>query len=133
MPSPEMRRWTPASTASTTACDRRCIVLANHPGLSCTAWASTPTTTSSPASPPHPDFLPALAGQTIPALVIKGRCDYLSWSSAVAYLEALPDAQLVYLSGAGHNVYQDEPERFLSVVRAFLLDRPLPEPPYEGH
>jgi proline iminopeptidase len=87
----------------------------------------------SPASPPHPDFLPTLAGQTIPALVIKGRCDYLSWSSALAYLTALPDAQLVYLSGAGHNVYQDEPEGFLSVVRAFLLDRPLPEPSNEGH
>ena len=87
----------------------------------------------SPASPPHPDFLPALAGQTIPALVIKGRCDYLSWSSAMAYLTALPDAQLVYLPGAGHNVYQDEPERFLAIVRAFLLDQPLPDPPYEGH
>jgi hypothetical protein len=51
----------------------------------------------------------------------------------MAYLTALPDAQLVYLSGAGHNVYQDEPEGFLSVVRAFLLDRPLPEPSNEGH
>lgn len=87
----------------------------------------------SPVSPPHPDFLPALAGQDIPTLVIKGRCDYLTWSSAVAYLTALPDAQLVYLPGAGHNVYQDEPEEFLAVVRAFLLDHPLPEPPYEGH
>jgi len=85
----------------------------------------------SPASPPHPDFLPALAGQTIPALVIKGRCDYLSWSSAVAYLEALPGAQLVYLDGAGHNAYQDEPDRYLAAVRAFLLDEPLPEPAYE--
>jgi proline iminopeptidase len=87
----------------------------------------------SPISPPRPDFLPALAGQDIPTLVIKGRCDYLTWSSAVAYLTALPDAQLVYLPEAGHNVYQDEPEEFLAVVRAFLLDHPLPEPPYEGH
>jgi proline iminopeptidase len=85
----------------------------------------------SPASPPHDDFLPALAEQTIPALIIKGRCDYLSWSSAVAYLEALPDSQLIYLDEAGHNAYQDEPDRYLAAVRAFLLDQPLPDPPYE--
>jgi proline iminopeptidase len=85
----------------------------------------------SPASPPHDDFLPALAEQTIPALIIKARCDYLSWSSAVAYLEALPDSQLIYLDEAGHNAYQDEPDRYLATVRAFLLDQPLPDPPYE--
>jgi proline iminopeptidase len=86
----------------------------------------------SPASPAHPDFLPALAGQNIPTLVIKGRCDYLTWSSAVSYLTALPDAQLVYLPGAGHNAYQDEPEGFLASVRAFLFGQPLPDPPYTG-
>lgn len=80
---------------------------------------------------PHEDFLPALAELTIPTLVIKGRCDYLSWSSAVAYLQALPETQLVYLEGAGHNAYQDEPERYLATVRAFLLDEALPEPAYE--
>jgi proline iminopeptidase len=85
----------------------------------------------SPASPPHPDFLPVLAEQTIPALVIKGRCDYLSWSSAMAYRRALPNARLVYLPGAGHNVYQDEPDQFMAQVRAFLLDQPLPDLPYE--
>ena len=86
----------------------------------------------SATSPSRPDFLPTLTGQPIPTLVLKGRCDYLSWSSAVAYLEALPDSRLVYLSGAGHNAYQDEPERFLAAVRAFLRDQPQPEPPYEG-
>ena len=86
----------------------------------------------SAASPPHRDFLPALAGQDVPTLVVKGPCDYLTWSSAVAYLRALPAARLVYLRGAGHNAYQDEPERYMAAVRAFLLDRPLPDPPYEG-
>jgi proline iminopeptidase len=88
-------------------------------------------TQQSPASPPHEDFLPALAERTIATLVIKGRCDYLSWSSAVAYLEALPGAQLVYLEEAGHNAYQDEPDRYLGALRAFLLDETLPEPAYE--
>jgi proline iminopeptidase len=82
---------------------------------------------------PHEDFLPELEVQEIPTLVIKGRCDYLSWSSAQEYLEALPDARLLYLDGSGHNAYQDEPERYMAGVRAFLLGRPLPEPPYQGH
>ena len=33
---------------------------------------------------------------------------------------------------AGHNSYQDEPKIHMAEVRAFLLDRPLPEHPYEG-
>jgi proline iminopeptidase len=82
---------------------------------------------------PHADFLPDLEGQSIPTLVIKGRCDYLSWSSAQEYLEALPDARLLYLDGSGHNAYQDEPERYMTNVRAFLLGRALPHSPYEGH
>jgi hypothetical protein len=44
----------------------------------------------------------------------------------------LSHARLLYLDGSGHNAYQDEPERYLAGVRAFLLDRPLPERPYEG-
>ncbi len=86
----------------------------------------------SPASPPHADVLPDLAEQSAPALIIKGRCDYLSWSSAVAYLDALSDARIVYFREAGHNAYQDEPERYLAAVRAFLLGQPVPDPPYEG-
>jgi proline iminopeptidase len=39
----------------------------------------------------------------------------------------------LYLDGSGHNAYQDEPERYMANVRAFLLGRLLPEPPYEGH
>jgi proline iminopeptidase len=65
---------------------------------------------------PHADFLPDLAGQETPALIIKGRCDYLSWSSAQEYLGALPVAPLLYLDGSGHNAYQDEPERYMAGV-----------------
>jgi proline iminopeptidase len=86
----------------------------------------------STARKPHADFLPDLEGLSIPTLVIKGRCDYLSWSSAQEYLGALPDARLLYLNDSGHNAYQDEPERYMANVRAFLLGRPLPEHPYEG-
>jgi proline iminopeptidase len=84
----------------------------------------------SAAREPHADFLPALARSGTSALIIKGRCDHLSWSSAREYLGALPGGRLLYLEGSGHNAYQDEPERYLNEVRAFLTERRLPEPPY---
>ena len=80
---------------------------------------------------PHEDFLTDLTGQDIPTLVIKGRCDYLSWSSTQEYLVALPDARLLYLNNSGHNAYQDEPGRYVAGARAFLIDRPLQQPPYD--
>ena len=87
----------------------------------------------STARKPHADFLPDLEGLSIPTLVVKGRCDYLSWSSAREYLNALPDANLLYLNDSGHIAYQDEPERYMANVHAFLLGQPLPESPYDGH
>ena len=74
----------------------------------------------------------ALTARAIPALVLKGACDYQTWSSAVEYVQTLPEARLVYLLGAGHNAYHDKPDRYLAVVTAFLLDHPLPEPLYQG-
>jgi proline iminopeptidase len=86
----------------------------------------------SATSPPHADFLSDLAGRRTPTLIVKGRCDYLSWSSAVEYMGAQPGARLVYLQESGHNAYQDEPKLYMANVRAFLLDRPPPETPYQG-
>jgi proline iminopeptidase len=86
----------------------------------------------SAAARPWADPRPALARLHTPALVIKGSCDYLSWSSGTAYLRAVPGSRLVYLHHAGHNSYQDQPAAFLATVRAFLAGRPLPEPPRTG-
>jgi proline iminopeptidase len=77
--------------------------------------------------PPQPDLQSALDGLPTPALVIKGACDYLTWTSAQDYLQALPNATLVYLPAAGHNAYQDQPERFLANIRAFLAGAPPPD------
>ena len=87
----------------------------------------------SAAREPHSDFLPNLAGLRVPTLVVKGRCDYLSWSSTQEYLGAFSDARLLYLDGSGHNAYQDEPERYMANVQAFLRGRPLPRSPYQGY
>jgi proline iminopeptidase len=86
----------------------------------------------SAAARPWADPRPQLARLATPTLVIKGSCDYLSWASGVHYQQALPNAELVYLRRAGHNLYQDQPAAFLAVVRAFLTDRPLPIAPQFG-
>ncbi|MEV0154908.1 alpha/beta hydrolase [Micromonospora sp. NPDC050686] len=62
----------------------------------------------------------------VPTLVVKGQCDYLTWESALRYLDVFPNAQLCYLLGAGHDVYVDEPARYQNAVRAFLRDTPVP-------
>ncbi len=86
----------------------------------------------SAAAPPQPDLRPALHGTPTPALVIKGSCDYLSWSAAEDYLDVLPNSVLVYLRGAGHNAYQDRPAAVMTAVRAFLHERTPPEGVYRG-
>jgi proline iminopeptidase len=97
-------------------------------GLGFYAWAYPQSATGAPAA----DLRSALVNQPTPALVIKGSCDYLSWSSAVVYRNALAHAVLVYLPDAGHNAYQDQPETVLALLRAFLSGQPLPVTPYAG-
>jgi proline iminopeptidase len=77
---------------------------------------------------PHP----VLRRLHTPALVIKGSCDYLSWSSAVDYRDTLPDSRMIYLHDAGHRAYAEQPAEFFAVVTAFLAGRPLPLPAYTG-
>jgi proline iminopeptidase len=77
---------------------------------------------------PHP----ALRRLNTPALVIKGQCDYLTWSSAVDYRDTLHRSRLVYLPGAGHRAYAERPAAFFATVDAFLAGRALPVGPYDG-
>lgn len=79
-----------------------------------------------------PDTRAALSRLQVPALVIKGSCDYLPWETAVAYRETMPRATLVYLRGAGHQAYVDQTETYFAAVRAFLLDEALPVEPYRS-
>lgn len=83
----------------------------------------------SAAAPAETDLRSELAGNSTPALVIKGACDYLSWGSALTYVHTLADCRIVYLDAAGHNAYQDQPRRFLHVVEAFLRNAAPPVPP----
>ncbi len=62
--------------------------------------------------------------------MIKGSCDYLTWSSARDYLDTLPNAEMVYLDGAGHRAYAERPTAFFALTTAFFAARPLPLPAY---
>ena len=79
-----------------------------------------------------PDIRPVLAGLSTPTLLLKGQCDYLSWRSVTDYTDALPNARLVYLEGAGHNLYADRPHATMTNIQAFLQHRPLPDQPYQS-
>ncbi|GAA3240128.1 alpha/beta hydrolase [Nonomuraea helvata] len=81
-------------------------------------------------APTAPDVRRDLAGNPTPVLLLKGRCDYLSWHAAVDYRQVLPHTVLLYLTGAGHNTYQDQPSVVLAAVRGFLAGGPMPLNPY---
>jgi pimeloyl-ACP methyl ester carboxylesterase len=53
---------------------------------------------------------------------------YLSWESVIHYINDLKSAHLtlVYLTGAGHNTYQDKPDEYRDVVAAFITGSPIP-------
>jgi proline iminopeptidase len=75
------------------------------------------------------DPRPALRGLATPTLILKGSCDYLSWPD---HQRTLSDVIVLYYRGAGHNITQDRPDDALSAIRGFLIDAPLPQPPYRG-
>ncbi len=62
---------------------------------------------------------------SVPVLIIGGRHDVHvspSWSAMMA--ERIPHARLIMMEGSGHFPWLDEPEKFFSVVRDFLLAPP---------
>lgn len=76
------------------------------------------------------DPRPALRAVTAPVLVLRTECDYLAWEVAREYRDLLPNASLLPVDDAGHDIAADQPDRYRTAVTAFLLDQPLPAPPY---
>ena len=70
----------------------------------------------------------ALSRNPTPALILRGECDYIAEMVAQAYRGTLPNATLVSVPNAGHLMYYEQPEVYLTTVRAFLRDQPLPLP-----
>ncbi|MGW4380144.1 alpha/beta fold hydrolase [Kitasatospora sp. NPDC004531] len=80
----------------------------------------------------RPDPRPALRTVNVPALVLRGECDYKHWEVTREYRDTLPGAQLLYVPGAGHAIAVDRPAEYRAAVLAFLTGAPLPSAPYTG-
>jgi pimeloyl-ACP methyl ester carboxylesterase len=71
----------------------------------------------------RPDSLPSLHDVEVPALVIVGDEDVLSpVAEAQTMLDALPDARLVVVPGAGHLTAMESPDLFTAAVQEFLAE-----------
>lgn len=86
-----------------------------------------------------PDELPEPANEavknklkslTLPALILKGECDYVKWEVTYEYKSLLRNSTLLFLEGAGHMPFLEKPDLVLDSIRSFLLDDPLPLPAY---
>ena len=77
-----------------------------------------------------PDPRPALRQARVPALVMRGECDFVPWEETYEYRRTLPQSTLVYLPHTGHDIASGQPEAYAAVLRAFLRDEPLPLSPY---
>lgn len=62
---------------------------------------------------------------TLPTLLVRGRLsDLVSEETAAEFMESVPHAEFVDVSGAGHMVAGDRNDRFTDAVAAFLEDLP---------
>lgn len=61
-----------------------------------------------------------LSGCNVPVLIMRGQCDNQKWGFAQEYLELFPRSRLAVVPGAGHDVWAEQPEQYVRLVRIFL-------------
>lgn len=71
------------------------------------------------------------SGQT-PTLHVRAQYDYLPWTQQLPYHEANSNLETVYIEGAFHSPYTDQPEAYFAALGAFFNDEPQPGGVYEG-
>jgi proline iminopeptidase len=70
------------------------------------------------------DYRAALAAIRAPVLVVHGGNDIQPEAASRAYADAIPGAQFIAVPGAGHFVFDDQPEAFAQALGAFLAQLP---------
>ncbi|NTU77974.1 MAG: alpha/beta fold hydrolase [Chloroflexales bacterium] len=74
-----------------------------------------------------------LAGALTPTLILRGTCDHIDAAVADQYRATFARSTLVTFPAAGHIIYEEQPERYLAVVRTFLHEQPeQPVGPRQG-
>lgn len=76
--------------------------------------------------------LDLLPGLRMPVLLVAGALDEPYAEHAKAMAERLPDARVEIVPGAGHAVHVEQPIRYASIVKSFLLAHSFPRSPQEN-
>ena len=71
----------------------------------------------------HHDYRSALRQVRCRVLVVHGKDDLQSEDASRAYAEAFPNSRFRTVAEAGHDVFDDQPERFAELVGEFLAIR----------
>lgn len=68
---------------------------------------------------PRPSFLEV----TAPVLILKPECDYVDEEIALDFRDRFPNAVLLSIEGAGHEIRWERPDRYRQALGEFLADR----------
>lgn len=68
------------------------------------------------------DFRLKLQHSKVSLYLMRGQCDNQKWGSLTEYLSLFPKHKLVIIPNAGHSIAVEQPELYLSNLRAFLND-----------
>lgn len=66
------------------------------------------------------DYRPALRALPLPVLVMKGECDNQHWGYTREYLDVFRNHQFIFIPGAGHSLWVEQPALYLNAIREFL-------------
>jgi proline iminopeptidase len=64
---------------------------------------------------------PKLVNCSVPALILKAQCDNQPWGYATEYLDIFRNHRFVLVKDAGHNIFIEQPDVYVSAIRNFLL------------
>lgn len=68
------------------------------------------------------DIRPALSTNDVPALVLRGECEWIIPEVAQEFVAVFRHSRFVEVPGAGHLLEVEQPEAFFNLVREFILE-----------
>ncbi|MGV9304252.1 alpha/beta fold hydrolase [Nonomuraea sp. NPDC003727] len=69
-----------------------------------------------------PDPRPRLRRLHVPALIMRGTCDYIKPHVAAEYRDTIPGARLAEVANAGHGIAHEQTATYLRLLRGFLRE-----------
>jgi len=70
------------------------------------------------------DYRARLQALDVPVLILKGQCDNQPWGYTYEYTQVFRHHELTVIPAAGHFLWVEQPLRFCSAIRQFLLETP---------